>query len=867
MDSAGLILGQSKVMLLRLSFALLLSTAILCEAQVQAPVQDKPTPAGQLAAPQVTAPPKSTSVQQPESSASKPAVTSPVVTKPAAATSVLRPPRTHNSLKPKPPLKITLEQAGSRTGRDRLPAFEGKEVLVTGQISVPPIWIGDSYYFAIQDDIPFGLLLRMEPTQVAGFTPGDWIEAQGVISKNTGLPILVTTAVRQLRHTPPPAPKVVTPFDLASFRYMGVLVTLETIITAQDDNTDDELLPIGPSSINLNVFLSRMRRDAGPKLSGFRRGDRIRVTGIATQNCTLPPYDRYFQILIANPNEIVVLERGWAIQPPVLLAALILVVVLAGIWWFRERRMAGLRKQMRLLHSLGEQVIGATSSAEIMRRLTVNLPALSNASGAGLYIQNRATKMLDGMTSNNTAVETIDPEAPSSGMASGAAACFRNHLLIAIPDTRRSPHFKKEDTVLAPRSVMFVPMFAQNELMGVLEIHHSRHFHYFGRGEQAAMQHLANQIATALNLQDQHSLREQLFRSEKLAAAGQLISDVANELRTPLQAIANLATTVLSRNGESRHSELDSIKTEASRASEIVSRLVSFGQVEQAQAEPVDLNAILTGLLKFRSPERTAKGVEIKSQLAVKRAIVLGSPGQIEQVLLNLLVDAEKSAAEARDKVITVSTSLLAKRVLVEISYPLRSPDIRGDSTDGGDHTGSGALGLGVCRGIIESHGGEFRVVRTSPGQARFDIELPVIEARQSGPGGADLTEAIRQLTVLVVEPDAKVQRHLVQILGNRGDRVVPVSSAEEGLDIVERLRFDMVICAVRLPSLNWVTFCERVRLRVGGFVLLTDAYNSDVGRAFRESEGFVLTKPVDENDLRRICRAIEDRTSLLIRD
>ena len=45
---------------------------------------------------------------------------------------------------------------------------------------------------------------------------------------------------------------------------------------------------------------------------------------------------------------------------------------------------------------------------------------------------------------------------------------------------------------------------------------------------------------------------------------------------------------------------------------------------------------------------------------------------------------------------------------------------------------------------------------------------------------------------------------------------MVPVSSAEEGLDIVERLRFDMVICAVRLPGLNWVTFCERVRLRVG---------------------------------------------------
>jgi signal transduction histidine kinase/CheY-like chemotaxis protein len=692
------------------------------------------------------------------------------------------------------------------------------------------------------------------------------VEAQGVISKRAGLPILVTRALRLLRHTAAPAPKVVNTLDLASFRYMGVLVTLETIITAEDKNGGGDLLLVGPRSNELNVFLPQTRRDSGPKLSGFRLGDRIRVTGIASQYCTLPPYDRYFQILISSPKSVAVLERGWAIQPPVLLASLILAGALASIWWFRERHMAGLRKQMRLLHSLGEQVIGATSSTEILRRLMLSLPALSNATGVGLYIHNRATRTLEGVHSDNSTIEAIDPQAPSGPMASGIAACFRSHTMLAIPDVRRSPHFKKEETVLAPRSVLMVPMFAQNELMGVLEIHHSRRFHYFGQGEQAAMQHLANQIATALKLQEQHSMREHLFRSEKLAAAGQLISDVANELRSPLQSIATLATALLTRNGDASHAELHSITSEASRASEIVARLVSFANVEQAQAEPLDLNAILAGLLKFRAPEWKAKGVEIKSQLAVKRAIVLGSAGQIEQVLLNLLVDAEKSAAEARDKVINVSTSLLAKRVLVEISYPLRSPDVRGDSTDG-DHAGSGALGLGVCRGIIESHGGEFRVVRTSPAQARFDIELPVIEARQTTVGTSELSEAIRQLTVLVVEPDSKVQRQLVQMLGNRGDRVVPVSSAEEGLDIVERLRFDMVICAVRLPSLNWVVFCERVRMRVGAFVLLTDAFNSEVGRAFRDSEGFVLIKPVGETDLHRICRAVEDRTSLLIRE
>jgi signal transduction histidine kinase len=764
------------------------------------------------------------------------------------------------------PTKLTLQQAGSRIGRDFVPAYDGQQAVVTGQISTRPIWVTDSYYLPIQDEAHYGILLKPSVSQLQGLEVGDWVEALGTIANRAGSPILAPQAIRRLRHLPPPAPKLVAASDIASFRYLGVLVTSENVVTGEDQNGGGDLLLIGPRSQELHIFLPRARRDSGPQLSGFRVGDRIRITGIASQYCTLPPYDRFFQVLIASPSSIAIVERGWVIQPPVLLAALILAGALALIWWFRERRMAGLRKQMRLLNSLGEQVIGATSSTEILRRLTLNLTALSNATGVGLYIHNRGSKVLESMHTSSSAVNVIDPEAPASSMASGVAACFRAHAMLSIPDTRRSPHFRREEAAVSPRSVLFVPMFAQAELMGVLDIHHNNHFHYFSEAEQAAMQHLANQIATALKLQEQHSMREQLFRSEKLAAAGQLISDVANELRSPLQSIAMLATALRSQNGEVAHPELESITTEARRANEIVGRLVSFAKVEQSQAEPLDLNAILSGLLKFRAPEWKVKGVEIKSHLAVKRAIVLGSPGQIEQVLLNLLVDAEKSAAESRDKVITVSSSLLAKRVLVEIAYPTRGPDNRGDSTDP-DHAGSGALGLGVCRGIIEGHGGEFRVVRTAPGQARFDIELPVIEARQTGSGASEFSEAIRQLTVLVVEPDGKVQRKLVEMLGNRGDRVVPVSSAEEGLDIVERLRFDMVICAVRLPGLNWVQFCERVRLRVGGFVLLTDAFNSDVGRAFRNSEGYVLTKPVDETDLYRICRAVEDRTSLLIRE
>jgi CheY-like chemotaxis protein len=318
---------------------------------------------------------------------------------------------------------------------------------------------------------------------------------------------------------------------------------------------------------------------------------------------------------------------------------------------------------------------------------------------------------------------------------------------------------------------------------------------------------------------------------------------------------------VQSRQNGNANQELHTIADQARRAAEIVARLVSFAKIEQSEAEPVDVNALVSGLLKFRVPECNAIGIELRSQLAPKRAMVMGSRGQLEQVLVNLLADAEKAAAEAHEKIIAVSTSLLARRVLVEIAYPTRSSEFqRIDGTDS-DHAGSGALGLGVCRGIVQSHGGEFRVVHVSSTQGRFDIELPVVETRRVGVGsGVEPQVGSRQLMVLIVEPDNRVQRQLVQLLGVRGDRVVPVASAEEGADLAQRMRFDLAICAVRLPGLNWVEFFERVRHQVGSFVLVTDGFDTDLARAFQGGEGFVLSKPIDEAEVHRICRTVEER-------
>ncbi len=755
---------------------------------------------------------------------------------------------------------LTLQQAGSRMAPDWTPVYDGKEVLVSGQVSAAPIRVSESLYLAIQDEAGYGLLLEGSERQFRDLKPGDWVESQGIISRHAGLAVQMPRTLRRTGWAEPPKPKALRISDLASFRYLGTLVTTESVVSQEKENADGNMIAIGERGSSLDVVLPRATQEPGPQ---FHSGDRIRVTGIDSQFCRLPPYNRYFQILASGPASISVIEKAWMIPPPLLLASVMLAAALLAIWWFRERRMAALRRRMRVLNSLGEDVIGATSPAEVLRRLEMTLPKVSASSGTGMYLLNRGTKSLESVHPTGGVMESIELDNPRIGMAAGIAACFRNRTLIAIPDTRRSPFFK-EPGANGPRAAIFVPMFAQSELVGVLELHNTEKIRYYSHADQAALQHLANQVATALKLQEQHSVREQLFRSEKLAAAGQLISEIANELRLPLESIVARASALRSHRVDDFREEVETIAADAQRASQIVMRLDSLAKVEQTDVQAVDLTALLNGLLQFREPECKAKGVEIRSQLAAKPTIIMGCPGQLEQVLLNLLVDSEKAASDAREKLITVSSSLLARRMLVEISYSTRSTEFQRLDASDSDHLGSGALALGACRGIIQSHGGEFRSVRVSPVQARFDIELQAVEQRASGPAmGAGLGGRSRHLNVLVVDPDAKVQHQILQLLGDRGDRVVPVSNAEEGVDLVQRMRFDMALCAVRLPGLNWVEFFERVRYQVGAFVLLTDGFDTDLARAFQGGEGFVLSKPIDDAEVLRVCTVVEERTGL----
>ena len=181
----------------------------------------------------------------------------------------------------------------------------------------------------------------------------------------------------------------------------------------------------------------------------------------------------------------------------------------------------------------------------------------------------------------------------------------------------------------------------------------------------------------------------------------------------------------------------------------------------------------------------------------------------------------------------------MGRRVLIDIGYSARMtvPDPLADAQSGA------ALGLGVARSIIQSHGGDLRFDRPSPTTCRFNVELPRVDTGDSATA-RDGRLSLQRMTMLLVEPDAAAQRQAVAAFGSRGHRVVPVKAPEEAQDLVQRVRFDVVICSSRLPGLNWVTFYQRVQAHVDAFILLTEGFDPSLAQAFSNGNGYFLIKP-----------------------
>lgn len=506
--------------------------------------------------------------------------------------------------------------------------------------------------------------------------------------------------------------------------------------------------------------------------------------------------------------------------------SLLTLVVAVFFWWARERRNEKLRAAVALCHSISERILTARSPAEILERMDSELAAAFDLRRSVIYRHNRENNELE-------AIVRPKEQAPSNIAIQAQSPAGKD-----APSALRA--FRDSEALLAPEaSSLYVPMYAPGELAGVF------HFEFqtpprLHSDLRAALQHLANQVAIALKLMEQQALREQILRSEKLGAAGELISGLAEELSSPLELMQARLESIAGRAaGAGAPAELASLRSEVARAQDTLSRLTSFSRTEQIRARPIRINELLAHLLSFRSQTWRMKSISVSPAFSPEDPIVIGAPGQLEQALLSLVIHAEHALDATEEKSLDVRSRVRTGRVFLEIDYSAESNN--GDAQDG-------VWGLAVCRGIFENHGGTMRH-RTTAGRSVFEVELPL--AQSAGAVTASPAPSqIRPLTLLLAEPDLSAQRHLLRLLSARGHRVVPAATATEVIELAHRLRFDGLLSTSRLPDLNWVELQERTRRAVGFFVLCTDGVDSGV-------DAIALLKPVEESELDRVLEQV----------
>lgn len=320
---------------------------------------------------------------------------------------------------------------------------------------------------------------------------------------------------------------------------------------------------------------------------------------------------------------------------------------------------------------------------------------------------------------------------------------------------------------------------------------------------------------------NQRHIQSKLVQTEKMAALGQLVSGIAHELNNPLTSIMGYAQLALGRVPETLNNEVQMIFAQAERARRIVKNLLFFARQAQPERTRVDLNEIVERTVALRGYELKIENIAIRCELAADLPATLADPHQLQQVVLNLLVNAEQAILESRGRgSIQLRTRKSAEsRLLIEVTDD--GPGIPAEIasrifdpffTTKPPGLGTG-LGLSIVYGIVEQHGGDVAFENLPGGGAKFTVEIPLVAAPAETAYMATAPSAdpgnVSPGRVLVVEDEPTVAQLISDVLCEEGHKVEAVLDSQEGLTRLARAQYDLIICDLRMPRLDGPAFYD----------------------------------------------------------
>jgi PAS domain S-box-containing protein len=386
-------------------------------------------------------------------------------------------------------------------------------------------------------------------------------------------------------------------------------------------------------------------------------------------------------------------------------------------------------------------------------------------------------------------------------------------------------------------------------------------------GDSGAIEHF---VAVKRDVSIELKLEEQLRQAQKIESVGRLAAGVAhdfNNMLTPIMGYAGLLKLVLP-SGAQAHNYVLEIEKAAERSRELVQQLLAFSRKQLLQLKPMDMCDVVRGV--GRLLRRTLReNIELRLVLAPEACQVLAGVGQIEQILMNLAVNAQDAMPGGGPLTIEV-TRVVLDELFCSIHHGVQPGQycllVVSDTGSGMDEEtrqrlfepffstkgelGTG-LGLAIVQGIVEQHGGSIWVYSEKGRGTTFKIYIPAVTTGPAAAGPALDARPVSgaSATILLVEDNEMVRNLAEAILSTHGYLVLTAGSGLEALSVLDRRdgAVDLLITDLVMPGMDGRDLREQALLRRPDLkVLLMSGYTDALlsSRGTLDASAPFLPKP-----------------------